>query len=91
LVAASVYSRVLQKAAELIGGRAKLCQHLRIPAADLQKWIEDKSVPPRHIFLRAVDLILDETPLPPDSDSSEPSAPFDCGAPGDGPSTYLLD
>jgi hypothetical protein len=90
-VAASVYSRVLQRAAELIGGRAKLCQRLRIPAADLQKWIDDKSVPPRHIFLRAVDLILDETPSPPDSDSVEPSPPLDCAAPGDGPAKYFLD
>jgi hypothetical protein len=81
-----VYSRTLQKAAELIGGRAKLCRHLHVPAAELQKWIDDKAVPPIGIFLRAVDFIIDETSPP--ADSSEPgdaSAPRDCSA-AEGPS-----
>ena len=38
-MAASVYSRTLQKAAELIGGRARLCRHLHVPAAELQKFL----------------------------------------------------
>jgi hypothetical protein len=87
-VAASVYSRTLQKAAELIGGQAKLCRHLRVPAAELQNWIDDKVVPPIGIFLRAVDLIIDETPPPVDSGGSEePSAPRDCSSAGDSPAT----
>jgi hypothetical protein len=86
-VAASVYSRTLQKAAELIGGRARLCRHLHVPAAELQKWIGDKAVPPMGVFLRAVDLIIDESPLPGNSsDPADPDAPRDCSS-GDGEPT----
>jgi hypothetical protein len=60
-MAASVYSRALQKAAELLGGRDKLSKILQVPAADIDKWIADQAKPPREIFLRIVDLILDET------------------------------
>jgi hypothetical protein len=87
-VAASVYSRTLKKAAELIGGQAKLCRHLRVPAAELQKWIDDKAFPPIGIFLRAVDLIIDETPPPLESAGpGEPPAPRDCSSAGDSSAT----
>jgi hypothetical protein len=83
-VAASVYSRTFQKVAELIGGRAKLCRYLRVPAAELDKWIEDKAVPPIGVFLRAVDFIIDETPPPAGpSDPGDPPAPRDCSSTGD--------
>ncbi len=73
-MAASIYSRTFQKAAELLGGRARLCRHLQVPADALEAWIEDEAVPPQMIFLRAVDVILDET-APPGSDPGEPPAP----------------
>jgi hypothetical protein len=87
-VAASVYSRALQKAAELIGGQQKLCRYLHVPAAELQSWIDDKKVPPKGIFLRVVDFIIAETPAPGGStDPEEPSAPRDCSAGGDSAAT----
>jgi hypothetical protein len=87
-VAASVYSRTFQKASELLGGHAKLCRHLRVPLTDLEKWIADKGVPPIGIFLRAVDLILQETPAPPsDTGSDDPAAPRDCSSSGDSSAT----
>jgi hypothetical protein len=83
-MAGSVYSRTLSKAAELIGGPAKLCRHLRVPADELQKWLEDRAAPPIGVFLRAVDLILEETPAPGGgSEPPEPAAPRDC-APAEG-------
>ena len=88
-MASSVYSRTLQKAAELIGGRKKLCHYLRVPAAELQKWIDDKAIPPKGIFLRAVDLIIEETPPPADSDPGEPPAPRDCSSAGDSSATWF--
>lgn len=89
-MASSIYSRTLQKAAELIGGRAKLCRHLHVPAAELQQWIDDKSVPPLGIFLKVVDLVLDETPAPPsDSGTEDPAAPRDCSA-AEGSSTNFF-
>ncbi len=85
-MADSVYSRTLHKASELIGGRARLCRHLRVPMPDLEKWLADKAVPPIGIFLKAVDLILEETPKPSrDSGSDDPAAPRDC-SPSEGSS-----
>ena len=84
-MAASVYSRTLQKAAELVGGRKKLCRHLNVPQAELQRWIEDKATPPIGLFLRAVDLLIQETPAPPGHDAGDdgqPPSPRDC-APDD--------
>jgi hypothetical protein len=60
-MAASVYSRALQKAAELLGGREKLSKILQVPAAEIDQWIADQAKPPREVFLRIVDLILDQT------------------------------
>jgi hypothetical protein len=79
-MASSVYSRTFQKAAELAGGQKKLARHLRVPLADLQNWIADKDVPPMASFLRAVDLVLDETSSPSASEAGDPPAPRDCGA-----------
>lgn len=60
-MASSVYSRALQKAAELVGGREKLAELLRVAKTEIDRWIADQAKPPREIFLRIVDLILDET------------------------------
>jgi hypothetical protein len=87
-VAASVYSRTFQKAAELLGGRAKLCRHLRVPADELDKWLADKAVPPIGIFLRAVDLIIEETPPPAESsDPGETPSPREGLSAGDAPAS----
>lgn len=77
-MASSVYSRTLQKAAELVGGRKKLARLLRVPAKDLDSWIADEAKPPLNVFLRVVDLILDETGAPPEaSEPGEPPPPRD--------------
>ena len=73
---ASVQSRALQKAAELIGGRKKLAQRLGVTAAEIEKWTGGSEETPRDVFLRAVDLLLDElTPAPGDSAKSDESPP----------------
>jgi hypothetical protein len=85
-VAASVYSRAVRKAAELLGGREKLSRTLQVPLAEIEKWIADKGKPPREMFLRVVDLIIDDNGV---SDASAPAdAPpaKDCAA---GPSAWL--
>lgn len=84
-MAASVYSRTLQKAAELLGSRDKLCRHLQVPMSELTKWIEDRKVPPTPVFLRAVDLIIAETAAPGESDPGGPPASRDCSS-ASGPS-----
>jgi hypothetical protein len=72
---ASVYSRTLRKAAELLGGTVKLAKRLRVPRSLLVEWMNDKAEPPPWVFLKAVDIVLDETPPPAVSDAPEPPAP----------------
>jgi hypothetical protein len=87
-VLSSVYSRTLQKAAQLAGGHAQLCRILKVPAAELQKWLDGRAVPPRSIFLQAVDFLLQELPPVPGSEPADPPAPRDCAA-GEGSTTFL--
>ena len=87
MAAASVYSRALRKAAELLGGRGPLAKVLQVPVAEIDKWIADQGKPPREIFLRIVDLILDDSSSGSDSDSQEPPAPRDAA----GSSRHYLD
>jgi Putative antitoxin of bacterial toxin-antitoxin system, YdaS/YdaT len=81
-VATSVPIRALQKALELVGGRKTLAERLGVKAADIETWTAGKEAIPREIFLRVVDLLIDEiTPAGGCSESSEPpssrsSAPF---------------
>jgi hypothetical protein len=86
-VASSVYSRALQKAGELMGSYQKLSRYLQVPAADLQRWIDDKATPPVAIFLKVIDFILDETPPPAESDAGDPPAPRDAAPDGASPVT----
>jgi hypothetical protein len=80
VTAISVYSRALEKAAELVGGRRELARVLQVPQADIEKWIADDAKPPREIFLRVVDIILDETSAPGD-DTAEPPPGRDAAGP----------
>jgi len=76
----SVYSRTLQKAAEIVGSRTRLCRVLKVPAADLDNWIAGTAVPPQSVFLQAVDLVVDE----PRGGSEPGDPPADkSAAPGD--------
>ena len=80
-MAASVYSRTLQKAAELLGGRKKLARILRVPMKDLEMWIADEAKPPLNVFLRVVDLIIDETGSAPEAaEPGEAPPPRDAGS-----------
>src|SRR5688572_21169127 len=76
----SVYSRTFQKAAQLAGGQQKLARHLRVPLAELEKWIAGKAAPPMASFLDAVDLVLEETAGPGAPDPAGAPAPRGCSA-----------
>jgi hypothetical protein len=84
---AKVYSRTFQKAADLAGGRKQLARRLRVPLAELEKWIAGAAEPPPTTFLQAVDLVLDETAPPPGSEPPDPAPPRDCADAG----SYLKD
>ena len=55
---ATVYSRTLQRACEILGGPQALAQHLKVKAGDLVRWIDGQTLPPMDVFLAAVDLVL---------------------------------
>jgi hypothetical protein len=77
-VAASVYSRAIQKAADLLGGRDRLAKVLLVPVSEIEKWIADKARPPREVFLRVVDIVLDEGAASGESEPFDPAPPRDC-------------
>jgi hypothetical protein len=80
---ASVYSRALLKASDLVGGRERLAKLLQVPKADLDRWIADQVKPPREVFLRIVDLILDETAPAQEAGPQDPPPPRDAAGGAD--------
>ena len=79
----NVVRRTLQKAAEVAGGEKALARRLRVPLAELGKWIAGNGQPPMAIFLRAVDLVLEEAPRPlPGSEPGEAGSAKDCAGSG---------
>jgi hypothetical protein len=53
----SLHARLLQRAAQLVGGRDKLAQYLEVRAIHLDAWMSGKSEMPSGIFLRVVDVV----------------------------------
>ena len=60
-VSTSVYSRAVRKAAEMVGGRERLARTLQVPLSEIEKWILGEKKPPRELFLRVVDLIVEDS------------------------------
>jgi len=54
----TVYTRVLHRACQIVGGVEQLSAHLRVSTALVYRWLEGDDVPPSHVFLIAVDLVL---------------------------------
>jgi hypothetical protein len=54
----TVYTRVLHRACQILGGVEHLAKHLRVSATLLYRWLEGDDIPPSNIFLHAVDLVL---------------------------------
>ena len=77
-MAASVHSRAIQKAADLLGGRDRLATVLLVAVAEIDEWIAEKARPPREVFLRVVDILLDEGAASGDGASLDPAPPRDC-------------
>jgi hypothetical protein len=81
VTAASVYSRALAKAAELVGGRDQLAQMLQVPLVEIERWLADEGKPSREVFLRVVDIILDETSAGSADDTDGPPHGRDAAGP----------
>lgn len=55
-----IYRAAVVRAAVLLGGARELGQRLQIGMTDLTRWLAGKEKPPRFVFLRVVDIILEE-------------------------------
>jgi hypothetical protein len=55
-------NQVLLRALEIVGGRQDLAKKLGAQPAQLQRWLSGWSEVPDDVFLRAVDIVLSETP-----------------------------
>ena len=54
-----VQSRVLRRAARVVGGYGPLQQHLKASREDMVSWIRGAAVPPVATFFQLVELLLD--------------------------------
>jgi hypothetical protein len=56
----SVKTRTLQMAANALGGPRKLRDRLKVSSSDVAAWLNGTAEPPREIFLRALEIVLDD-------------------------------
>jgi hypothetical protein len=54
----TVYTRVLYRACQKMGGVESLARELHVGVDLLHRWLEGEDVPPSRIFLQAVDLVM---------------------------------
>ena len=53
------YVRLLERAAELMGGQEQLRRYLDVTAVQFGLWMQGHSKPPDQVFLRIADLLAD--------------------------------
>jgi GAF domain-containing protein len=59
----TVQSRALKRAAQMLGGKAQLREHLKCSARDLDTWLAGAQKPPMDVFLKAVDIVSAASPV----------------------------
>jgi hypothetical protein len=57
-VAAGIQAKVFQCAADIVGGRRRLCERLDVSGADLSRWLSNQQTSPLPVFFRALDIVL---------------------------------
>lgn len=68
-----VYTRVVQRAAEIVGGIDQLAKRLGVSPLAVWDWLDGTRPPPQDAFLKAVDIVL-EHDLP--KDPGKPTVEF---------------
>jgi hypothetical protein len=56
----SVHARALHRASAIIGGLVPLSRHLGVPDQNVREWMFDVGSPPNGLFLRVIELLLEE-------------------------------
>lgn len=54
-----VHVRTLRRAADIVGGPQQLALRIRVTPSHLALWMAGSEPPPLHIFLRAVDIVVE--------------------------------
>jgi hypothetical protein len=57
----SVHARVLHRASAIVGGLVPLSRHLGVSDQNVREWMFDVGSPPNGLFLRVIELLLEET------------------------------
>jgi hypothetical protein len=55
---ATVYTEALRRAANAIGGEARLSDALDVPVAQVHRWLEGGEYPPTEIYHKVLDLLI---------------------------------
>jgi hypothetical protein len=56
----SVQARALHRASAIVGGLLPLSRYLGVPDQAIREWMFDVGSPPNGLFLRVIELVLDE-------------------------------
>jgi hypothetical protein len=56
----SVQARALHRASATIGGLPALARYLQVSDQHIREWMFDVGAPPNGVFLRAIELLLDQ-------------------------------
>ena len=56
----SVQARALHRASATLGGLPALARYLQVPDQHIREWMFDVGAPPNGLFLRVIDLLLEE-------------------------------
>jgi hypothetical protein len=57
----SVQARALHRASASIGGLLPLARYLGVPDQSIREWMFDVGSPPNGVFLRVIELLLDQS------------------------------
>jgi len=53
-----LHRKLLERAAEIVGGKTELCRRLDVDRHALEFWLSGRATPPEYVFLAAADLVL---------------------------------
>jgi hypothetical protein len=55
------YRVAVARAVQVVGGLERLSHRLRVPVAELMRWVQGESTPPDGIFLQVIDVLIEHS------------------------------
>lgn len=55
---ATVYTETLRRAAVALGGENRLASTLRVPPAQVHRWVSGEEYPPTPVYQKVLDLLI---------------------------------